>query len=364
MVSRVVHLHIGAPKTGTTYLQHRLAANTRSLARHAVSFPSHSRLTRPITSQFRAALDLLGQDWGGPPGHSAGAWAGLVDKVRGLDGNVIISHEILAVATVEQAETAHRDLDTEDLRIVYSARDLGRQLPAAWQESIKQGRSWTLAEFLRRAERGKPFFMKSFDIPKVLSTWGTGLDPQQVTLVVVPQKGAPPDTLWLRMCEALEVDPAWAKKDPEMVNPSLGAAQTEVLRRLNKRLGRQVAVEGEYDALVRGLANSGSLFSKQGEPTTLPRDAYGWIDELTGRYLEWIQASGIRVIGDLDDLLPKRPKKTKKKWRGPRDLRTDRLLSAALDALANVTTELNERPDPGRTFTNRAKREITRRLSN
>lgn len=206
-MSRVVHLHIGAPKTGTTYVQDRLAKNVRSLNRHGVHFPSQSRMANPMYSQFRAALDLLGQDWGGPPGHAQGAWAGLVDRVRGLDGNVIISHEILAGATVEQAETAHRDLQTEDLRIVYSARDLARQLPAAWQESVKQGRSWTLAEFLRRAERGNPYFMRSFDIPQVLSTWGAGLDPQQVTLVVLPPKGAPEDTLWLRMCEALEIEP-------------------------------------------------------------------------------------------------------------------------------------------------------------
>ena len=29
-MSRVVHLHIGAPKTGTTYLQHRLARNVKT----------------------------------------------------------------------------------------------------------------------------------------------------------------------------------------------------------------------------------------------------------------------------------------------------------------------------------------------
>ena len=66
-MSRVVHLHIGAPKTGTTYLQHRLSRNARALAKHDVHIPTRSPLVSPELFQFRAALDLLGQDWGGSP---------------------------------------------------------------------------------------------------------------------------------------------------------------------------------------------------------------------------------------------------------------------------------------------------------
>jgi hypothetical protein len=69
-MSRTVYLHIGAPKTGTTYLQNRLALNTKTLAANGVHFPTGSPLIGPELFQFRAALDLLGQDWGGPPGHA------------------------------------------------------------------------------------------------------------------------------------------------------------------------------------------------------------------------------------------------------------------------------------------------------
>ena len=63
-MSRVVHLHIGAPKTGTTYLQDRLMLNAASLARHGVTVPG-PRAGRTDLFHFRAALDLLEQDWGG-----------------------------------------------------------------------------------------------------------------------------------------------------------------------------------------------------------------------------------------------------------------------------------------------------------
>ena len=53
-MTRVVYLHVGAPKTGTTYLQDRLALNKASLARHDVHYPLNLH-----ASQFRPALDLL-----------------------------------------------------------------------------------------------------------------------------------------------------------------------------------------------------------------------------------------------------------------------------------------------------------------
>ena len=137
-MSRVVHLHIGAPKTGTTYLQDRLMINAAGLAKHGVTIPG-PRAGRTDAFHFRAALDLLDQDWGGSPGHAKGAWDAMVRKVGRSDGNVVISHEILAAAKPDKVAKAMNDLAGHEVHIIYSARDLGRQLPAAWQESIKEG---------------------------------------------------------------------------------------------------------------------------------------------------------------------------------------------------------------------------------
>ena len=75
-------LHVGAHKTGTTYLQDRLARNTRSLSSHGVTLPTRSPVVSPGLFHFRAALDLLGQDWGGEQGHAEGSWDALVRRVR------------------------------------------------------------------------------------------------------------------------------------------------------------------------------------------------------------------------------------------------------------------------------------------
>ena len=94
---RRVYLHIGAPKTGTTYVQDRLSRNAKTLAQHGVHFPARAPLVSPGMFHFRAALDLLGQDWGGEQGHAEGSWDALVRRVRRSRGTVIVSHEILAL---------------------------------------------------------------------------------------------------------------------------------------------------------------------------------------------------------------------------------------------------------------------------
>ena len=149
-------------------------------------FPTGSALVSPGLFQFRAALDLLGQDWGGPPGHAEGSWDTLVRKVRRRSGTVVISHEILANATPSQVARAMRDLAGSEVHVVYTARDLARQLPAAWQESIKQGRRWSYRSFLGRVEKGRTWFSRSFDVPRVLGTWSAGLPPERVHVVTDP----------------------------------------------------------------------------------------------------------------------------------------------------------------------------------
>ena len=349
-MSRVVYLHIGAPKTGTTYLQHRLAVNAKSLAEHGVHFPSRSAMVSPGLFHFRAALDLLGQDWGGAPGHAQGSWDALVRRINRRSGTVIVSHEILAPATAEQVARALRDLADSEVHVVYSARDLGRQLPAAWQESIKQGRNWTYRRFLRKVERGKPWFYRAFDLPTVLSTWGADLPAERVHVVTVPPAGTRDprgDLLWLRMCEVYGIDPSWAPVDSDRANQSLGVAETQVVRKLNKRIDRATRRESQYDELIRQMLAQGALVGSGSAPVRLPPDRFDWAEAQTDRWREWITASGVDLVGSLDDLQPVRPAEGTT-WVDPDNVRARQQLKVAMAALAAMTREAASRPDPQR----------------
>jgi hypothetical protein len=341
-MSRVVHLHIGAPKTGTTYLQDRLLLNTASLARHDVTIPS-PRGGRSDTFHFRAALDLLDQDWGGAPGHAEGAWAAMMRKVQRADGNVVISHEILAGAKPDKVAKAMNDLAGQEVHLVYSARDLGRQLPAAWQESIKQGRKWPFKRFLTKVERSQTWFFNAMDLPTVLARWGAKLPPERVHVVTVPHdRGPNGDELWLRFCRAFSIDPAWAPLDSERDNRSLGIAETSLLRKLNRRLELGVWRDPAYDALIRELLAQQVLVSREAIPVRLPPDRYDFAEQQAEAWIEWIKNSGVDVVGDVEDLRPRRPA-ADATWRDPDRVRAKLELGAALDALTVMTQEAANR---------------------
>jgi len=347
-VSRVVYLHIGAPKTGTTYLQDRLTLNAKSLSAHDVVFPTRSPLVSPGLFHFRAALDLLDQDWGGDPGHAKGNWDALVRRVRRASGTVIISHEILAPARPEHVSRAMADLADSEVHVVYSARDLGRQIPAAWQESIKQGRKWPFRKFLRRCQNANPWFVRAFDLPAVLGTWGSDLTPDRMHVVTVPQsraESADGNPLWLRFCEAFGIDPEWAPEDSERTNASLGVAETSLIRQLNRRLDRQTRREAPYDALIREMLAENELVKRQSAPVTLPPEAYEWVEDNAQRSIDYLRQSGVNVIGDLEDLRPVWPS-ADTPWQDPDRVSPRKRLQVAVDALAAMTQEAASRTDP------------------
>lgn len=360
-MSRVVYLHIGAPKTGTTYLQDRLTRNADNLAAHGVTVPTKGRGVPADLFHFRAALDLLGEDWGGPAGHAVGAWDAMVSQVQRSTGTVIISHEILAPARPEKITKAMNDLAGAEVHIVYSARDLGRQIPAAWQESVKQGRRWTFEAFLSRIDSGNNWFHRALDLPHVLNNWSSKLPPERIHVVTVPQERKD-EQLWHRFCTAFGIDPAWAPLDSERVNRSLGIAETQLIRQLNRRLEMGVRREVTYDGLIREMLAEGELVNRKTVPVKLPHDRFDAIEDQAQIWIDWLTGSGVHVIGDVEDLRPRRPG-PEEKWKNPDDVRPRQQLDAAMDALAAMTREAaqrTEQPSLTQALRNRADRWRTR----
>lgn len=360
---RRVYLHIGAPKTGTTYVQDRLSLNAKALAAHGVHVPTRSPLVSPALFHFRAALDLQGQDWGGDSGHAAGAWDQLVRRVHRARGTVIVSHEILAPAKAPHVARALADLGRDaEVHVVYSARDLARQLPAAWQESIKQGRTWSYRRFLRRSRRGRTWFARSFDLPTVLGRWGADLPPERVHLVTVPQRGVDPaahgGSLWERFCAATGVDPAWAPEESGRRNPSLGVPETALLRRLNRTLDRRTRREGRFDVLVRDVLAERDLAQRDSVPLRLPPSEHDWIAERTQEWIDWVGASGVRVHGSLDDLRPVPTDPAS--YADPARVRPKQQLRVAVAALSAMTQEAARREDPDRTWSAKVRKQAER----
>ncbi len=337
-MARVVYLHVGAPKTGTTYLQDRLARNRAELAKHEVHYPVGLGGT-----MFEAAIDLLDMSWGGQREGARGEWDSLMSRVRRANGSVIVSHEILAAAKPAQVARVMAGLEDLEVHVVYTARDLARQIPAEWQEGIKHRRRKSFARFLDGVQNAprrnsQMWFWRAQGLPDVLGRWSRNLPPSQVHLVTVPQHGAPRDELWTRYCQALSIEPAWAPEESPRENVSLGIAETTLIRRLNRRLRSADVLENDaYRRLVRELVVHQTLAHRDNMTrATLPPVAFPWATEVAEEWIEWAEGAGIDVVGDLNDL---RPVEADGEWVDPDRPRPGQMVDVALDVIEALLVE-------------------------
>src|SRR5690349_7849348 len=115
-MARRVYLHIGAPKTGTTYVQNALWNNWNALKRAGFLLPG------TLLEHDRAMTDLREVAWRDE--EAVGAWNRLVAEIRKWPGDAIVSSEGLGAATAEQAARAVASLWPAEVHIVVAARDL------------------------------------------------------------------------------------------------------------------------------------------------------------------------------------------------------------------------------------------------
>jgi hypothetical protein len=337
-MARKVLLHVGTPKTGTSYLQDVLFRNRDVLATEGIAYPA----TRH-DSHFLAALDLMQLPWGGLQAEAIGAWDELAAQVRDHDGTAIVSHEILATASRAQIGRALDSLrdrggqgTVTEVHLVLSVRDLVRQIPAEWQENVKHRAQLRYGAFLdqirdpERATRIGAWFWGVQEIPDILDRWGQDLPPEHVHLVTVPPPGGAPELLWKRFSQAFGLDGIDLDLEGERHNPSLGVPETTLLRRINRKANAELA-PADYRPLVRELLAHQTLSRRTRSPRlALPPDLHPWVQELSASWIAEIERRGYDVVGDLGDLVGGPPVG---EYADPDRPRERQVASAAVDAV-------------------------------
>jgi hypothetical protein len=305
VTDRKVLLHVGTPKTGTSFVQDRLFRHRESLALQGILYPADR-----FDEHFLAALDLLELHWGGLEKQAVGAWDRLAARVREWSGTVIVSHEILATASREQVARALASFGDAEVHIVLSARDLVRQIPAEWQENVKHRRTVRYGAFLDKVtdpeRRGSlaTWFWGVQEVPDILDRWAAGLPPGRVHLVTVPKPGAPADLLWRRFARALDVDAEPLTSGVDRSNPSLGVPETALVRRINERVNLGVLANEDYRQFVRELLAHRTLSARaRSTRLTLPPQVRAWAAGVSRTWVDVLAGRGYDVVGDLEDLL-------------------------------------------------------------
>jgi hypothetical protein len=302
-----VYVHIGAPKTGTTFVQSVLWANREQLATDGVLYPYEQ-----AKQHFTAMLDLRERGWGAhPPGYWRGTWDAVARRAATWSGHtVILGNEILGGATDSQIQRLVHSLAPAEVHVIFTARDLARQLVSDWQEHIKHKHTVTLEDFVDDlVENGRdatpPFgemFWDLHDAGYVLQRWARVVPAERIHLVTLPPPGGEGGLLWTRFCQVTGLDPDGYSLDVRRANTSLGRAEAEVVRRINLRV--QSMQPPHYDQLVR-LRLTGKTLNGSGGRIVLPEGQMPWVQKRSRELIDTLADSGYDVAGDLVELMPR-----------------------------------------------------------
>ena len=287
------------PQRGLVATARRTATRPGSARRHV---PGRARPPRPALGRAAAA----GRGASGTRSCAARAGA------RG-HGRASATRSWPAPSPARRAR-ALADLSFAEVHIVYTARDIARQVAAEWQEQLKHQRKVSFRTFLRQLRetdqrKSARWFWRVQGLPGVLERWGSGLPPAQVHLVTVPQPGAPHGELWRRFCTRGRHRPglgAGGQRAPQPVDRDRREHPAAPAQRAGSRTpGCRPTSTARWSASSSSTRPwpSGpgcNRWSCRPTPTTGPRRSRS--PGSTGP-----RASGVDVVGDLEELRPLRP---------------------------------------------------------
>lgn len=304
-MARRALLHLGTPKSGTTYLQSLWWAQQAALREQGLLLPGrdeHEQFSASVVIRDNGPLlARMGE-------RQLGAWDRIRAQAAAFDGDVLITQEQLVETSAKDAAAAVAALGecADEVHLVLTARDLARIVPSAWQQRVKHGSATTLARFCERVRADDPDFnfWRHQDLPRILERWAADVPAERVHVLPLPGPGAPRDLLWQRTCTLLGLDSAVLSSQAPLANDSLSPQEVEFLRRVNS----------EFEAAHHDVALSRRLRSVLGThlgggdsrppALVLAPGMQAWLHERGNAMVDELAAGDWDVIGDLDDLRP------------------------------------------------------------
>jgi hypothetical protein len=312
-MARCLYLHIGTPKSATTYLQSLCDVSGRTF--------SDAQFLIPAENRYAILRDFLGKQ---KTPSDAGAWERLTAGLADHEGDALFSHEMLVALSPGQIERFVHGIRHERVHIIVTARDLTRVVPSQWQTMVKNGSTATWTDFARTVcapppatgqdgwptpsdgstdEIHRRFWLKH-DLPAIITRWSSLPSPSQLTLVTVPPGSVDADELARRFSHVIDLDLVPHAAEVAEANTSMGAVSAELMRRLNvdlagaSRTARRTAFR---DTLGKGILSQRA----DAEPSIgLEEPQLRALHEVAARMVSELSGSGVVVEGDVAELLP------------------------------------------------------------
>jgi hypothetical protein len=302
-----IYLHVGLPKTGTSSIQAALDARVASLAQAGVLYPGGRHRAHRL-----AAYDLLGQRVRGDDADRvAGAFNSLVEEMAGYTGrSIVVSEEELGLARPRHVKKLVRSLGEHRVHVVIGVRDMARTVLSAWQQDVVTGGTSTWRDFVAAVREpghqtvpAATAFWIRHDPLRVIDAWSSAVPVERISVMTVPPAGASSRTLLERftMATGLGIELSGVE-EPTPRNVSLGAAELEVIRRLNPVILGRLNQQQYRFVIEEGIRSR--LVSEGSRPLRLPSEHMSWACQYGQGLVEELEARRVRVVGDLTDLVP------------------------------------------------------------
>ena len=325
-MARKVFLHVGVPKTGTTYLQTLMWSNRDRLKTGGVLLPGATRSDHWWSSLIVREDNRIHNK----VPTALGAWDRVLADCARWNRTAVISHEFFSSASAEQAKRAVDALAPAEVHVVVTAREPLSLLTASWQEALKYKGTVALADYNKTLSDSPRSIWnwRALDAGEVLSRWGQAVPRERVHVLPLPKPGSPPELLWQRFARLIGVDPEGYDLSQNHPNTSMGVVEAEVLRRVTPHLP-EITAGRDRSAWVRTYLAEERLVPRKGEKFWPNEDRIEECRERGRAMVAMIRVNGFDVIGELENLLV------------PDDLPVRRTPESVTDAeIAAVATEL------------------------
>ncbi|MFT4082387.1 MAG: hypothetical protein QM638_07350 [Nocardioides sp.] len=306
-----VYLHLGLPKTATTYLQTIVWTARNRLRADGLLLPGRERrdhlwASREIRGDRH--LDRL-------PARAATAWTRLREELARWPRRGLISHEFFAAASAAQAASMVAALAPAEVHLVLTAREPLGLFTASWQESLKNRATEPIGSYSREVATSpmRVWNWRALDLRLVLERWGQAVPAERIHILPLDTTAAR-EEIWHRFGGLLGLATADYDLSASFPNESMGVVEAETLRRIN--LALTGAAGGTEPPLPHAFAHAFDkgvylrtfladerLVPRRGERFWPPADRVTECRQRGEEAVAHIRRHGYDVVGDLDRLL-------------------------------------------------------------
>jgi hypothetical protein len=294
-----VFVHIGLPKTGTSYLQSILWASRPQLREDGVVLPGRER-----RDHLWATRVIREESWvENAPERERSAWKRILTELRDSSGTGLVSHEFFAAASAGQVRRMVGDLAPAEVHVIATARNALDLFTASWQESLKNKSTTPMAEYSRRVAKSPTvtWNWRTLDLRLVLRRWAAVVPPERIHVLPVDTR-APREQLWETFAETVGIDPTPYDTSVSFPNVSMGVVEAETLRRINQHL---VGFDSAFDrgVWIRTFLADERLVPRDGEKYWPLPDQVADCRARAERAVAFVERRGFDVRGDISHLL-------------------------------------------------------------